>query len=407
MKFTIFYSWQSDRPGKLCKNFIEVALSDAAARLSAKRNVEIAVDSDTEGVPGTPPIAATILEKIEACDVFLADVSFVAITDGGKLIPNPNVMGEFGFALKAKGWKRILLAMNTTYGEPAELPFDLRHCRFPATYQLATEKPDADRRNKRAQFSAQLEWKIEAILDDFLANSAPPPNLRQSLEEIRYATQNAWVSNNPPVLVSQPSARVYMVPVAAIDAPSLDLRTVNSLRHLLAPIDDQGAEFGQDHTQWWAHGPTRRFVEKPNPEAQWSGRLLRSGVIEHIFNIGQPHAGDRETLVNGLTFEREIVTRADRSLEMFEALGLYGPTLISVALYDLDSVYLTGAPHARRFKTPSLQLQSAMVPERGRQSGNVLRQTFDDLWLAAGRCDGSLSFAGSDEWAGYASDAVD
>jgi hypothetical protein len=43
-------------------------------------------------VPGTPPITDTILKKIQNCDIFVPDVTFVASTAGGKLVPNPNVM---------------------------------------------------------------------------------------------------------------------------------------------------------------------------------------------------------------------------------------------------------------------------------------------------------------------------
>lgn len=188
MKLTVFYSWQSDRPNKLCRDFIGTALSEAATRLSSRRDVQILVNSDTKGVPGTPPITDTILKKIETCDVFLADMSFVAVTDAEKHTPNLNVMGEFGYALKAKGWKRILLAMNTTYGEPTKLPFDLGHFRFPTTYDLATEKPDTARRTARARFSERLEQNIEAVLDYVLANSPAALDLLQALEERTIAT---------------------------------------------------------------------------------------------------------------------------------------------------------------------------------------------------------------------------
>lgn len=112
-EIVIFYSWQSDREGKCCKDFIRIAADEAADAVAAKLGVLIRIDSDTEGVSGHPAITDTILKKIEASDLFLADMSFVAETTGGKLVPNPNVMGEYGFALRAKTVQRILLAMNT------------------------------------------------------------------------------------------------------------------------------------------------------------------------------------------------------------------------------------------------------------------------------------------------------
>jgi len=125
-KITAFYAWQSDTPGIINRNFIETALRDASQLITADPalNVELNVDSDTQGVPGTPPITDTILKKIDACELFIPDVTFVARTEGGKYVPNPNVMAEFGYALRAKTHSAIVTVMNTAIGPPEELPFD-------------------------------------------------------------------------------------------------------------------------------------------------------------------------------------------------------------------------------------------------------------------------------------------
>ncbi len=90
---TVFYSWQMDRPSKLCRDFIGRALEEAVVLLAAER-ISLHIDSDTKDVPGTPAITDTILGKIRDCDLFLADMTYVAA--GDKLLPNPNVMGEYG-----------------------------------------------------------------------------------------------------------------------------------------------------------------------------------------------------------------------------------------------------------------------------------------------------------------------
>ena len=84
MALQVFYSWQSDHPSKVGKDFIRIALEDAAARTKASRGIDVVIDSDTQGIPGTPPVNDTILEKIHACDVFVADVSIMAQTTEGK-----------------------------------------------------------------------------------------------------------------------------------------------------------------------------------------------------------------------------------------------------------------------------------------------------------------------------------
>lgn len=126
-KIYAFYAWQSDRPENINRNLIDIALREAAARINqdASLGVELHIDSDTQGVPGNPPVTDTILKKIDACDIFIPDVTFVASTDAGKLVPNPNVMTEFGYALRSKSHFALMLLMNTFYGPPESLPFDL------------------------------------------------------------------------------------------------------------------------------------------------------------------------------------------------------------------------------------------------------------------------------------------
>ena len=101
---------------------------------------------NTKGVSGTPDIANTILDKIRKCSAFLADLTFVGKDtvrpdDDTKFFPNPNVLLELGFAIPYLEWTRIICVMNTYYGETKDLPFDLRHRRWPISYHLP---PDAD-----------------------------------------------------------------------------------------------------------------------------------------------------------------------------------------------------------------------------------------------------------------------
>ncbi len=150
-KVTVFYSWQSDTPGKVNRNFIEDALREALKRLHADatvamalRDAKIELDKDTQNVPGSPPIAETILRKIDECAVFVADLTFVGeskqslVSTGEKprQFANPNVLIEYGYALRRHSHSAVIGVMNTAYGKPDEesLPFDLRHLRWPITY---------------------------------------------------------------------------------------------------------------------------------------------------------------------------------------------------------------------------------------------------------------------------------
>jgi hypothetical protein len=53
--------------------------------------------------------------------------TFVASTEAAKLVPNPNVMLEYGYALCSKSHSVMIPVMNTAYGPAEQLPFDMKH----------------------------------------------------------------------------------------------------------------------------------------------------------------------------------------------------------------------------------------------------------------------------------------
>ena len=59
---------------------------------------EVSLDHDRKGVSGSPDLASTILDKIRASDVIVADVTPVGATGGdpGKKLINSNVAIEPG-----------------------------------------------------------------------------------------------------------------------------------------------------------------------------------------------------------------------------------------------------------------------------------------------------------------------
>lgn len=124
---TVFYSWQSDLLNSTNRGFIQDALERAAKAICEDDSIKVepVVDRDTAGVAGSPDIAATILDKIDACQVLVCDVSIINNPENARPTPNPNVLVELGYALGVLGWERILMVMNTAFGEPELLPFDL------------------------------------------------------------------------------------------------------------------------------------------------------------------------------------------------------------------------------------------------------------------------------------------
>jgi hypothetical protein len=405
-KFKIFYSWQSDREKKCCKDFIRKAADTAATRVSERLRVQVLVEADTEGVAGTPAISETILRKIDECDIFLADMTFVAVSDGGKMLPNPNVMGEYGYALKAKGLDRILLAMNTNFGPPEELPFDLRHLRHPARYTLKEGAADGERRKVRADFTDLLERNITAAIENLLGASPVPdsnPRWDEALDAMNGLINSRFTSIS--VLVSAPKLMVYVVPLAALEQPPLSAVKVKAARPWFPPSVDVGVKADANENQWWSSDPPRQLPDKPNPEATWSFRLSRPGLFEVSEMIGERIDDDPDIPVYGRDVEQLLVNAVDRVAEVAHRVGLQGPALIGASLEGIEDVEIhrtRPGQGGRRIGRPSAWLGTTRLPSLTAPTAGYLADMMERMWLIGGWDDGSPNFANG-HWTGYES----
>lgn len=163
----VFWSWQSDTPGKIGRHFVKKALEIAIKELQAEIEVdepnrELHLDHDRKGVPGSPDLANTILEKIRATSIFIADVTPVGKTPNGKPVINPNVAIELGYALAHIGDKGLLMVLNSNYGDRESLPFDLKQKAGPIIFSI---RPDATKDElKKEQRTLSGTFKV-AIRD--------------------------------------------------------------------------------------------------------------------------------------------------------------------------------------------------------------------------------------------------
>lgn len=174
---TVFYSWQSDLPET--RNVIEAALERAIRNLNRDLTVENALelDQDTRGVAGWPEITSALFDKIDQCEVFVADITPINGPNSDfRITPNPNVLLELGYAL-ATGFRRtrIICVINTHYlpdGDLGKLPFDLRGSR---PVQFALEDPtdrgvesgqeDPTRTRARANLAKRLEGALATVME--------------------------------------------------------------------------------------------------------------------------------------------------------------------------------------------------------------------------------------------------
>ncbi len=176
---TIFYSWQDDLPRRANRQLIRDALKVAIQQIGEELGIELTLDQDTQGVPGNPVVVDTILSKIRACRIFAPDLSFVATTEGGKKVPNPNVLLELGFALEALGDRKSLIVMNEYYGTPNDLPFDLGFRRWPITYNLAPDATKSDLAATRTNLQHQFTSALRTLLVE------PPPASEGELDWVQ------------------------------------------------------------------------------------------------------------------------------------------------------------------------------------------------------------------------------
>lgn len=195
--FIVFYSWQSES-SKTNRTLIGDALERAIKEIGNDPDVlvEPVIDRDTAGVPGSPDIAATIFDKIEGASLFVADVSLV-IGSGERRSPNPNVLIELGYAVRALGWDRVVVVANTVFGDVEALPFDLRHRRISKYEMAAEDKPANARNNLASQLAATLRHAVGSG-----ARRTGEPTLREKLEALRAQVARENNSSFAPVMVA-------------------------------------------------------------------------------------------------------------------------------------------------------------------------------------------------------------
>ena len=169
----IFWSWQSDVSPKSCRSLIKSALTDAIKQVSLELDVEDAdrpeIDHDTKGVPGMVDIPATILQKISEAACFVADMTPIARTAGGKAVANPNVCIELGWAMQKPGLANIIAVMNLAGGWTIDdRPFDIKQRRTIAFTLAEDAKPEETakvRKQLTKDFAGALKANLSAQLE--------------------------------------------------------------------------------------------------------------------------------------------------------------------------------------------------------------------------------------------------
>lgn len=169
----IFWSWQSDTPGNIGRHFVRETLEAALGELNQELQIgepdrpQFELDHDRKGIPGSPDLTATILKKIDESDVFIADVTPVGKNvETGRPLLNSNVAIELGYALARIGDARLLMVLNTHFGERESLPFDLRHKGGPNMFKLAPTADKDERKRARTKLTSDLKIALKEYLKE-------------------------------------------------------------------------------------------------------------------------------------------------------------------------------------------------------------------------------------------------
>lgn len=159
MKYTIFYSWQSDTNPNYNWVLIRDCINSAIKNIENKGQLKGVFFNDlqesTSNIPGSPDIVPTIEKRIDSCDIFICDLTITNSHDWiltaletnpdlpYKFSPNSNVYGEYNRALGKHSSDVVIAVMNTIYGDPKKndkiIPFDARQKRFPFRYSCELE----------------------------------------------------------------------------------------------------------------------------------------------------------------------------------------------------------------------------------------------------------------------------
>jgi hypothetical protein len=361
-EFVVFYAWQSDRLERLNRHLIRFALNLAAETISNDLSVgvRIRIDVDTEGVLGHVPVTDTILKKIAACDAFVPDLTFVAETDAGKLVCNPNVMLEYGYALHAKSHSVIMPVMNTAYGPAEKLPFDMGHLRHPIKYELPVTAKDAERRAVRRTLTEEFERILRLMIADAPTRSrsaGPFPKAQATFSPAfffpRGATIAAFGHPGEQDYRFEGDSAIYLrffpefndaqprVGRAILKTLMLDRRFLNAMAYTassLAAPNDYGYVVIEPLSNNTTRGITQAF-----PTGELWG--INSQVFQNVplQRWGHP---DQKGIAFGIIGVEKVYARA---LENYVSaavsqMKLRPPFVVEIGAVGLKGVYM-GAPH--------------------------------------------------------------
>jgi hypothetical protein len=419
-EFVVFYAWQSDTEPRFNRHFIRAALDLAAKAISADATIGVSVriDADTEGVLGHVPVTDTLLKKIAACNAFVPDLTFVAKTRGGKLVPNPNVLLEYGYALRAKSYSLMIPVMNSAYGPPEQLPFDMGHLRHPLQFDLPETAANADRRAARKALTEEFQRILRLMIADALAlpgEETPFPEADAVGSPAFYFPRGATIAEfgNPGEqeykFEGENAVYLRLFPKRADGQPRVGRATLKALFYEQRAVNPMAVTHGglvsRNDYGWVSIDPASNTLTKAITQGFPTGELW--GVNSQVFVAAtyNRHIAPAEAITAlGIISAEKICARSLEQYVSFatEKLNLRFPFTVVLGAVGLKGVYM-GAPHPEApgghyygpFRDASLIRRYELHDGNQASLFDVLRQYFEELYDLA---DCSRSVVLTDEY---------
>ncbi|MBQ9029580.1 hypothetical protein IJ114_02315 [Candidatus Saccharibacteria bacterium] len=261
MKYIIFYSWQSSHQDT--RNYLDKFIRETIQELNAKYQsspVEIVLDQDTADSAGSPHITRILHNKIQKCNLLLADISLVGQSlSGNRSFPNPNVMYEVGFATATHSENSVLLVFNQDLGKMEELPFDIAQRKVNG-FSIANDSSGTN-------FCKTLAKQIELCIEQFIktteneAKNTPSYHIGNDLDDIEEKIMRMMSKINDnfelDALTSLDGTTLIANGKAQKDADTLCKHY--SINEILANIDDLIRKDYLRETRY-ANGADRRYT---------------------------------------------------------------------------------------------------------------------------------------------------
>jgi hypothetical protein len=228
---TIFYSWQSDN--KNTKSFINESLTTAIKDLSGNNTLDKAprLDKDTQGTVGSPNIVSTIKDKIDNCGIFVADVSIVDESKGGRKLVNQNVMFELGYAIAKHSELNVVMLFNTDLGDPKDLPFDISHHRV---LQFSIKDDDKNGTKLKAKLVGALTAHLNSLAEQEVSQ------VERTLDDVQLLIMKVFanMTDDKRIMVSETMGGSILHPTGAVDDDLLKQLNQIDTQEVVANLDD-------------------------------------------------------------------------------------------------------------------------------------------------------------------------